>query len=138
MQADPRYQHVVTEVQAFLASRVQACVEAGIAGQACASIRDSASVNAARIICSYCRVCRSWRRWDWPIVVGLSRKSMIASTDRTQRAGVSERLAGSLALAAIAVLQGAQIVRAHDVAATLDAIRVADAYGQRRRLQQGS
>jgi len=40
---------------------------------------------------------------------------------------VDERLAGSLALAAIAVLHGARIVRAHDVAATVDAVRVAAA-----------
>ena len=59
-----------------------------------------------------------------PIAVGLSRKSMLAKL--TGRA-VEERLAGSVALAAIAVLNGARIVRAHDVAATVDAVRVAAA-----------
>jgi dihydropteroate synthase len=57
-------------------------------------------------------------------VVGLSRKSMLAKiTGRT----VESRIPGSVALAAIAVLNGARIVRAHDVAATLDAVRVAAA-----------
>jgi len=59
-----------------------------------------------------------------PIAVGLSRKSLLAKL--TGR-GVDERLAGSVALAAIAVLQGARIVRAHEVGATVDAVRVAAA-----------
>jgi len=59
-----------------------------------------------------------------PIAVGLSRKSMLAKL--TGR-GVDERLAGSIALAAIAVLHGARIVRAHEVGATVDAVRVAAA-----------
>ena len=57
-----------------------------------------------------------------PLLVGVSRKSTIgAITGR----GAEERLSGSLAMAAIAVLQGAVIIRAHDVAATLDAMKVA-------------
>jgi dihydropteroate synthase len=60
-----------------------------------------------------------------PIAVGLSRKSLLGAL--TGRA-VGQRLAGSLALATIAVLRGARIVRAHDVAATVDAVRVADAF----------
>ncbi len=63
------------------------------------------------------------------IAVGLSRKSMLAKL--TGRA-VDDRIAGSVALAAIAVLNGARIVRAHDVAATLDAVRVAAAVTQGR------
>jgi dihydropteroate synthase len=59
-----------------------------------------------------------------PLLVGLSRKSMLQTL--TGRA-VGERLAGSLALATVAVLHGACIIRAHDVAATLDAVRVAAA-----------
>ena len=55
-------------------------------------------------------------------MVGLSRKAMLGTL--TGRAD-GERLAGSVALAALAVLNGARIVRAHDVAATLDAVRVA-------------
>jgi dihydropteroate synthase len=59
-----------------------------------------------------------------PVLVGLSRKSLLAKlTGRT----VDGRTAGSVALAAIAVLNGARIVRAHDVAATVDAMRVAAA-----------
>ena len=61
------------------------------------------------------------------LAVGLSRKSMLS---RLTGRGVDDRLAGSVALAAIAVLHGARIVRAHDVAATVDAVRVAAAVAQ--------
>jgi dihydropteroate synthase len=59
-----------------------------------------------------------------PLLVGLSRKSMLQKL--TGRA-LGERLAGSLALAMVAVLHGARIVRAHDVAPTVDVLRVAAA-----------
>lgn len=57
-----------------------------------------------------------------PLLVGVSRKSFIGKL--TGRESVDQRLAGSLAAAAIAVWNGAAIVRTHDVAATLDAVRV--------------
>ncbi len=59
-----------------------------------------------------------------PVLVGLSRKSMLEAL--TQRA-VEDRLAGSVACATLAVFNGAKVVRAHDVAATVDAIAVAQA-----------
>ncbi len=63
----------------------------------------------------------------FPLLVGISRKSFIAAL--TERKEPGERLAGSLAATAIAVRNGASIVRTHDVAATLDAVRVARALG---------
>lgn len=61
---------------------------------------------------------------DLPVLAGLSRKSMIgAITERT----VEHRLAGSLAAALAAYAQGAQIIRVHDVAETVDALKVWDA-----------
>ncbi|AAL81420.1 dihydropteroate synthase [Pyrococcus furiosus DSM 3638] len=59
-----------------------------------------------------------------PILVGISRKSFIGAI--TGREDPSERLEGSLAATAIAVLNGANIIRAHDVKETLDVIKVAD------------
>jgi dihydropteroate synthase len=59
-----------------------------------------------------------------PVLVGLSRKSMLGTlTGRT----AGERVYGSVALAVIAALAGARIVRAHDVAATVEALKVAAA-----------
>jgi dihydropteroate synthase len=55
------------------------------------------------------------------VLVGLSRKSMLGTLTHRQP---GERLAGSVALAVIAAQAGARIIRAHDVAATADALRV--------------
>lgn len=60
-----------------------------------------------------------------PLLVGVSRKRFLAAL--TGRAEAEDRLAGSLAAAAVAVSRGAAIIRAHDVAATVDAVRVARA-----------
>lgn len=65
------------------------------------------------------------RRLERPILVGVSRKSFLGRL--TGRTDPEERLAASLAAATVAVLNGAHIVRAHDVAATVDACRVAQA-----------
>ncbi len=59
-----------------------------------------------------------------PLCVGVSRKSFIGAI--TGRARTEDRLAGSLAATAVAVWQGAALIRSHDVAATLDAARVAE------------
>ena len=59
-----------------------------------------------------------------PVCVGVSRKSFVGAT--TGRTSPAERLAGSLAATAVAVWNGAALIRAHDVAETRDAIRVAE------------
>lgn len=60
---------------------------------------------------------------DLPVLVGVSRKSIIGAT---LNVSVEERLAGSLALASIAVWQGAKIIRSHDVRETVQAIRLCE------------
>lgn len=67
---------------------------------------------------------------DYPFLVGTSRKSFIGKI--LDGAPVNERLSGSLATAAAAVLNGANIIRAHDVKATVDALKVVDAIMTRR------
>jgi len=59
-----------------------------------------------------------------PLCVGVSRKSFIGAM--TGRSKTEERLAGSLAATAVAVWNGAALIRAHDVAETLDAVRIAE------------
>src|SRR5690606_4624626 len=69
----------------------------------------------------------------FPLLVGLSRKSMIGQiTGRP----VEQRLAGSLALAAIAVMKGAVIIRVHDVRETADVVRLCHAVAQERATTQ--
>jgi dihydropteroate synthase len=127
MQDAPFYEDVVSEVSAFLAERVAAARAAGIEQSRIAI--DPGFGFGKRIVDNLALLQRldELASLGVALAVGLSRKSMLAKI--TGRA-VGERVAGSVALAAIAVLNGARIVRAHDVAATLDAVRVAAAVVQ--------
>jgi dihydropteroate synthase len=127
MQQAPRYSDVVGEVSAYLAARVEACRAARI---------DTARITldpgfgfGKRLVdnLTLLKNLGALRELGLPLAVGLSRKSMLATLTGRD---VGERTAGSVALAAIAVLNGARIVRAHDVAATVDALRVAAAVAQ--------
>ncbi len=127
MQDAPSYDDVVGEVSAFLAERIAAARAAGI--DACRIAIDPGFGFGKRVVDNLALLERleELSTLGVALAVGLSRKSMLATL--TGRA-VGERLAGSVALAAIAVLNGARIVRAHDVAATVDAVRVAAAVVQ--------
>jgi dihydropteroate synthase len=124
MQQRPEYGDVVNEVKAMLAARVQACVAAGIAPE---RLCLDPGIGFGKLLAHNLELLRRLPELGTaglPLLVGVSRKSLLR--ELTGRA-VGERLAGSVALAAIAVLRGAHIVRAHDVAATYDALRVAAA-----------
>jgi dihydropteroate synthase len=127
MQFDPQYDDVVEEVKTFLAERVQACIAAGIARERLAI---DPGFGFGKLLAHNLQLLRDLAQFEGlglPLAVGLSRKSMVAALGGRSQ----ERLAGSLALATIAVLHGARIVRAHDVAATVDAVRIAGAVRQR-------
>ena len=127
MQQAPHYENVVGEVHSYLSIRRSACLQAGITP---ARIAIDPGFGFGKRISDNLDLLKHLRRFTdlgAPLLVGLSRKSMLAKI--TGRA-VDERTAGSVALAAIAVMNGARIVRAHDVAATRDAIRVAAAVNQ--------
>jgi dihydropteroate synthase len=124
MQDAPHYDNVVEDVSAFLAARMRACREAGVdASRLTIDPGFGFGKNIGHNL-ALLKYLASFESLGVPIAVGLSRKSMLAKL--TGRA-VEDRLAGSVSLAAIAVLHGARIVRAHDVAATVDAVRVAAA-----------
>jgi len=127
MQAAPGYDDVVSEVSAFLAERVAACRTAGI--ESARLTVDPGFGFGKRIVDNLALLKHLGRLQELGVslAVGLSRKSMLAKITGRD---VDDRMAGSIALAAIAVLNGARIVRAHDVAATVDAIRVAAAVVQ--------
>jgi dihydropteroate synthase len=127
MQASPHYENVVDEVERFLADRVNACRTAGIDAD---RITIDPGFGFGKRTVDNLVLLRNLSRLNslgMPVAVGLSRKSMLATLTGRK---VDDRTAGSVALAAIAVLNGARIVRAHDVAATVDAIRVAAAVVQ--------
>ena len=121
MQAAPVYEDVVAEVCLFLAERVAALNAAGI--EAARIVLDPGFGFGKTVRQNYQLLHHldSLRVAGLPLLAGLSRKSMIgAITGRP----VAERLAGSVAAALGAVAHGAEIVRVHDVAATVDALKV--------------
>ena len=124
MQDAPSYGDVVSEVRDFLAGRVAACVAAGIPRERLLvdpgfGFGKTTAHNVA-LLAGLGRLAEL----GLPILVGISRKSMVgALTGR----GPGERLAASLAAAVLAAERGANILRVHDVAETLDALRVLEA-----------
>jgi dihydropteroate synthase len=120
MQAHPQYADVVREVAAFLEARVQSCRAAGIEEQ---RIAIDPGFGFGKTVAHNLELLRRLdvlARIGPPVLVGLSRKSMLKTL---LGRGPGERVHGSVALAVMAVLNGARIVRAHDVAATVDAIK---------------
>ncbi len=124
MQEDVHYSDLLSEVRSMLEARLQACRGAGLAlDRLCLDPGFGFGKLAAHNL-ELLRELRQLLSLGRPLLVGLSRKSLVR--ELTGR-GKEERLAGSIALATVAVLNGASIVRAHDVAATVDAVRVAAA-----------
>lgn len=122
MQRDPRYDDVVAEVRGFLRERVARCVAAGIARPRIAVDPGFGFGKTLAHNLALLRGLGAIAADGLPVLAGLSRKSMIGQLTGRDNA---DRLAGSLALAVIAAGNGARILRAHDVAATVDALRVA-------------
>ncbi len=121
MQQEPRYADAVAEVYAFLADRVGACENVGIPRN---RILVDPGFGFGKTLEHNLALLRQLHRFTdlaTGVLVGLSRKSMIGALLGTP---VSKRLSGSLAAAVIAVWQGAQIVRTHDVRATVQALCV--------------
>jgi dihydropteroate synthase len=122
MQQSPVYTDVVAEVIAFLHERVDAMLLAGIArNRICVDPGFGFGKTVEHNYALLRATSRIEHELGLPVLAGLSRKSMIgAVTGRP----VEGRLAGSLAGALAAVAQGAKIVRVHDVAETVDALKV--------------
>lgn len=124
MQQKPRYDDVVADVAAFLESRIAACVEAGIGEELIVVDPGIGFGKTHRHNVELLANLRQLRVRERPVLVGVSRKSTLG--DLTQRE-VHERMPASVAAAVVAVMNGASIVRAHDVQETVDALKVAQA-----------
>jgi dihydropteroate synthase len=127
MQQSPSYDDVVADVIAFLSARRDACVAAGIPS---ASVIVDPGFGFGKTVAhnlSLLRNLNALTALGAPLLVGLSRKSMIGSLLDLP---VNERTAASVALALLAVQHGANIVRAHDVKMTWDAVRMMEAVNQ--------
>ena len=124
MQREPEYGDVVAEVAGFLAERVRACTAAGLAEEMSIVDPGFGFGKTPRHNIELLANLRQLRSVGRPILAGLSRKSTLG--ELTGR-DVGERLPASIAAAVIAVIEGATIVRVHDVRETVDALRVAAA-----------
>jgi dihydropteroate synthase len=126
MQAAPDYDDVVTEVQGFLRARLDAALAAGIAPERIVLDPGIGFGKTPEHNLALMRRQRELLALGRPLLLGWSRKSTLGGlTGRP----VGERLAASVAAALAAVQQGARIVRVHDVAATVDALKVWRAAG---------
>ena len=140
MQHEPRYDDVVGEVTAFLEQRVEACLAAGIGRDRL--VLDPGIGFGKRLEHNLALLAHlpELGRSGLPLLVGVSRKSMFQALLGRP---VEQRLAGGLAVATAAVLAGAGILRVHDVAETVDAVKVAQAlraagYGARAPIENHS
>jgi dihydropteroate synthase len=124
MQAAPHYDDVVVEVGAFLGERLQVCIDAGIEAQRVVLDPGFGFGKTLQHNLTLLAGLPRTRIGDRPILAGLSRKSMF---QRLLGLPVDQRLSASIAAATLAVWQGASIIRAHDVRATAEAVRVAAA-----------
>jgi len=124
MQDDPHYGDVVAEVEAFLLERAAVCEAAGIARE---NILIDPGFGFGKTVehnIALFRAIPRLRRAGYPLLIGLSRKSLLGALTGKP---VDGRLAGSVAAAVLAARRGAAVVRVHDVAATVDALRVLEA-----------
>lgn len=124
MQADPHYDDVVAEVCAFLAARAQAAIAAGVAREKIwldpgIGFGKRPEHNLA-LIAHLDQVAAL----GFPVLLGVSRKRFIAALDPAGGAALDGRLPGSLASALAGVERGAGALRVHDVAETVQALKV--------------
>lgn len=127
MQMAPHYDDVVSEVKAFLEERANMCRAAGLTAD---RMVVDPGFGFGKTLDHNLQLLRHLRQLEvflaeapraaLPIMVGLSRKSIVA---RLTGRPAGERVYGSVALAVVALLNGARIIRVHDVAATADALK---------------
>lgn len=130
MQIEPRYADVVAEVQRFLVNRATACVTAGIPHS---KLIVDPGFGFGKTLEHNLRLLRglpALAATGLPVLVGLSRKSMIGQLlGQGSSKPVEERLYGSLAAHVIAARSGARILRVHEVKPTVEALRIVAAVG---------
>ena len=125
MQQQPHYLSVVDEVKVFLQQRIDACLAVGICRE---QLLLDVGFGFGKTLSHNLELLRrlaEFEAFHLPLLVGMSRKSMLGTI--LGGAAVDERLYAGVAAATIAVMNGANIVRTHDVRATKDAIAVVSA-----------
>ncbi len=121
MLQEARYDDVVAEVAAFLRQRLDEVLAAGVAAERIVLDPGIGFAKKAEHNLALLRRQRELLALGRPLLVGWSRK---ATLGRLTGRAVGDRLAGSVAAALAAVARGASVLRVHDVAATVDALKV--------------
>jgi len=121
MQQQPRYEDVVGDIGLFLQQRIESCLQAGI--DKSKLLVDPGFGFGKTVEQNYILLegLAEFKKTGLPVLVGLSRKSMIGAILDKQ---ADQRLAGSIAAACYALDRGADILRVHDVAETVDAVKI--------------
>lgn len=121
MQEQPQYHDVIDQVREFLADRAQHLSQAGVADSRIVLDPGFGFGKTTGQNYQLLRGLAQIRIKSYPILIGLSRKSMLGSVTG---APVQERLIASVSAALACVVRGARIVRVHDVAATREALQI--------------
>ncbi len=138
MQQDPKYDDIMTEIYQFLAERIDACIAKGIPRQQIIIDPGFGFGKTVQHNMTIMQQLNCLQSLNVPLLLGVSRKATIGAilnkpvgTILNQPAGtilnkpVTQRLYGSIALTALAVSRGVKLIRAHDVQATVEAIKMA-------------
>ncbi len=124
MQDSPEYRHVARDVATFLMDRVRECEAAGIESE---KIMLDPGFGFGKTLDHNLQLLAALEQMKvlgYPLLVGVSRKTMLGHVTGRD---VADRLPASLAVATIAALKGASVVRVHDVWETVDAVKVVEA-----------
>jgi len=124
MQTAPIYEHVTNDIVNFLSKRIQDCVDAGISHEQLLIDPGFGFGKTLEQNCQLMRELNTFKELGCPVLVGVSRKSMIGQILDVE---VDERLIGSVALETLAVWQGANVIRAHDVREAVAGVKIATA-----------
>lgn len=124
MQQTPNYKNVVAEVKQYLSNQIDRCEAAGIAKSRL--IIDPGFGFGKNLAHNYQLLAKlnEFQALGVPLLVGMSRKTMIGELLDVP---LEKRLIGGIACAVIAAMQGAQIIRAHDVKETVQAMKIVQA-----------
>ena len=122
MQDNPSYNHVLLDVYDYLSLRIQRAVEAGVRAE---NIIIDPGIGFGKSVFHNCGLLKGLSLFHGlgvPLLLGCSRKSFIAALSKNEPA--DQRLAGSLAALLLGARQGVQIFRVHDVAETVQALKI--------------
>lgn len=121
MQSNIEYANVIDEVKDYLSSRIKACEQAGIARERLLIDPGFGFGKTPEHNFQLLAQLQTFASLGLPVLIGVSRKSMLGAVTGRE---VGQRMPAGIAATMVALMQGASIVRTHDVAATIDAVKV--------------